>query len=48
MKGKGSECIFGQAAQREAVKALNGAGSEADGAQNWAQFQTARPSVRAN
>jgi len=33
---------IGQAAQREAVKALNGAGSEADGAQNWAQFQAAR------
>lgn len=39
---------IGQAAQREAVKALNGAGSEADGAQNWAQFQTARVSALAN
>ena len=33
---------IGQAAQREAVKHVNGAGSEADGAQNWAQFQTDR------
>jgi hypothetical protein len=39
---------IGQAAQREAVKSLNGAGSGADGAQNWAQFQTARVSARAN
>jgi integrase len=39
---------IGQAAQREAVKSLNGAVSGADGAQNWAQFQTARVSARAN
>ena len=39
---------IGQAAQREAVKSLNGAGSEADRAQNWAQFQTARASALAN
>ena len=39
---------IGQSAQREAVKALNGAGSEADGAQNWAQFQAARVSALAN
>ena len=29
---------IGHAAQREAVKALNGANSESDGAQNWAQI----------
>jgi hypothetical protein len=33
---------IGQAAQREAVKHLNGADSTAGGAQNWAQFQADR------
>lgn len=39
---------IGQAAQREAVKHLNGADSEAGGAQNWAQFQADRFTARAN
>lgn len=39
---------IGQAAQREAAKALNGASSEADGAQNWAQFQATRTAILAN
>src|SRR5947207_1401759 len=33
---------IGQTAQRHAVNALNEAGSKCDGAQNWAQSQTAR------
>ena len=39
---------IGQAAQREAVKALNGANSESDGAQNWAQFQAGRVAALVN
>ncbi len=39
---------IGQAAQREAVKALNGAGFEANGAQNWAQFQAGRTVAMGN
>jgi integrase len=39
---------IGRAAQREAAKALNGASSEADGAQNWAQFQATRTAILAN
>jgi integrase len=39
---------IGQAAQREAVKALNGAGPEADGAQNSAQSQAALVPARVN
>lgn len=33
---------IGQAAQRQAVDALNRAGFQGDGAQNWAQLQTSR------
>jgi hypothetical protein len=39
---------IGQAAQREAVKALNGAGPEADGAQNSARSQAALVPARVN
>ena len=39
---------IGHAAQREAVKALNGANSESDGAQNWAQFQAGRVAALVN
>ena len=39
---------IGQAAQREAVKHLNGADSATGGAQNWAQFQADRFAPSAN
>ena len=39
---------IGQAAQREAVKHLNGADSATGGAQNWAQFQANRFVASAN
>ena len=39
---------IGQAAQRQAVQALSGADFEGDGAQNWAQSQTAAMTQRAN
>jgi integrase len=39
---------IGQSAQRHAVNALSGANFEADGAQNWAQSQTARMRQLAN
>ena len=39
---------IGQSAQRQAVNALNEAGFQRDGAQNWAQFQTPRARQLAN
>ena len=39
---------IGQSAQRQAVNALNEAGFQGDGAQNWAQSQKARVKQLAN
>jgi len=39
---------IGQTAQRHAVNALNEAGFQDDGAQNWAQLQTPRRRQLAN